>query len=91
MKFAYGFERKVFVGNGYNAQIVHNVIVCCKDFSDAARDCHKKVNAHHENNQLSRAEFFLLVVLVELVLILFAKPFSFILFEAACGKRLHGL
>jgi hypothetical protein len=47
------------------------------------RDCHKKVNARAEKYQLSRAEFFLLVVLVELVFVLFAETFRFVFFETA--------
>ena len=91
MNFTDGFQRKVFVGNGNYSKIVHVVILCCKGFSDTSCDCHKKVNAYDEINQLSRTEFFLLVVLVELVLVLFAETFGFILFKTTGSKRFHRL
>lgn len=57
----------------------------CKDFPDPRLFCHKKVNSPADVGHLARSEFFLLVVLVELVLVLLSVAFSFIFLESAGG------
>ena len=91
MKFTDGFQRKVFVGNGNYSQIVHVVILCLQRFFRRIRRLSQESQWRAEIYQLSRTEFFLLVVLVELVLVLFTETLGFILFKPTGSKRFHRL